>query len=257
MTEDLIPIGRFARAARLSQKALRLYDENGLLRPRHVEDETGYRFYAWTQLRVARRIALLRGAGMPLAEIGRFIAEPSAEQLDAYRAGLETELAERSRILDFLQATIEEGPMYDVDVKHAPELRYVSRTREELSQDEVEGFVITSVRELMGEREFAGLPFTIYHGLAPEAGERGDEGRIDPVEVCVPAADGDRTLPAAEVAFTHAHGAQCRYPEIVGAYDAVWDWARANRRELAGPPREIYGFEPGEERVFEIAWPLR
>ena len=35
--EDLIPIGQFARASRLSLKALRLYDENGLLPPARVE----------------------------------------------------------------------------------------------------------------------------------------------------------------------------------------------------------------------------
>ena len=35
--EDLIPIGQFAAASRLSPKALRLYDENGLLPPARVE----------------------------------------------------------------------------------------------------------------------------------------------------------------------------------------------------------------------------
>ncbi|MDQ3672281.1 MAG: MerR family transcriptional regulator, partial [Actinomycetota bacterium] len=34
--EDLIPIGQFAAASRLSLKALRLYDENGLLPPAYV-----------------------------------------------------------------------------------------------------------------------------------------------------------------------------------------------------------------------------
>jgi effector-binding domain-containing protein len=54
-----------------------------------------------------------------------------------------------------------------------------------------------------------------------------------------------------------ARGEQCRYPQIVAAYDAVWEWAKEHGRDFAGPPREIYRFGPGEERVFEIAWPLR
>ena len=64
MTEDLVPIGRFAQSTRLSQKALRLYDENGLLPPVRVDEESGYRYYDWRQVRRARRIALLRQAGM-------------------------------------------------------------------------------------------------------------------------------------------------------------------------------------------------
>ncbi|CAN5172897.1 hypothetical protein BH09ACT13_BH09ACT13_10710 [soil metagenome] len=35
--EDLIPIGQFAAASRLLLKALRLYDENGLLPPAEVD----------------------------------------------------------------------------------------------------------------------------------------------------------------------------------------------------------------------------
>ncbi|MGP3915848.1 MerR family DNA-binding transcriptional regulator [Nonomuraea sp. 10N515B] len=41
----LLTIGAFARAARLSPKALRLYDELGLLRPAAVDGGSGYRFY--------------------------------------------------------------------------------------------------------------------------------------------------------------------------------------------------------------------
>lgn len=254
MSEDLIPIGRFAQAARLSHKALRLYDENGLLPPRRVDEASGYRYYAWQQLRPARRIALLREAGMPLAEIRRFLDEPGPELLDEFRARLEGELADRTRVLEFVRATIEEETMFEVKVKRAAEVRYAGRTRDRVPQEEVEDFVIGSLRQLADEHAPAADPFTIYHGLAPE--REGEEVELGPVEVCLPAEDGDRELPAVEVAYAVARGEQCRYPQIVAAYDAVWEWAREHGRELDGPPREIYRFGAGEERVFEIAWPL-
>ena len=47
-------------------------------------------------------------------------------------------------------------------------------------------------------------------------------------------------LPRAEVAYTVAVGEQCRFPEIIGAYDAVAGWAKLHGRELDGPPRETY-----------------
>ncbi|MFB9237272.1 MerR family transcriptional regulator [Plantactinospora siamensis] len=65
----LLTIGAFARAARLTPKALRLYDELGLLPPTAVDPESGYRFYHPDQLDRARLIAQLRRIGMPLAEI--------------------------------------------------------------------------------------------------------------------------------------------------------------------------------------------
>src|SRR5919201_2657426 len=256
MTEDLIPIGRFAQAARLSQKALRLYDENGLLPPVRVDEESGYRYYDWRQVRRARRIALLRQAGMSLAEIGRFLADPRPDVLDAHRERLAAEHADRLEVLDFVRATTEEEPMFEVTLKQTPEQRYVSRTRELVPQEEVEDFVISSLRELAAPHEPADAPFTVYHGLGPN-GDDDAEPTISPVEVCLPTGEGDRTLPAGEVASTTARGEQCRSPQIVAAYDAVWEWAKEQGRDFAGPPREIYRFGPGEERVFEIAWPLR
>jgi len=49
-TVDEMSIGEFARRSRLSPKALRLYDELGLLAPARVDDSSGYRFYDAGQL---------------------------------------------------------------------------------------------------------------------------------------------------------------------------------------------------------------
>jgi PPM family protein phosphatase len=40
---ELLTIGEFARRAGVSSKALRIYDEIGLLRPVHVDQRNGYR----------------------------------------------------------------------------------------------------------------------------------------------------------------------------------------------------------------------
>ncbi|CAM5401545.1 HTH merR-type domain-containing protein OS=Streptomyces aurantiogriseus OX=66870 GN=GCM10010251_39740 PE=4 SV=1 [Streptomyces aurantiogriseus] len=42
---EWLTIGAFAKACRLSPKALRLYDELELLRPARVDPDTGYRYY--------------------------------------------------------------------------------------------------------------------------------------------------------------------------------------------------------------------
>lgn len=66
---QLMPIGRFSRLTGVGVKALRHYDEVGLLVPAAVDDETGYRFYSADQVDRAEAIRLLRRLDMPLDEI--------------------------------------------------------------------------------------------------------------------------------------------------------------------------------------------
>ena len=72
--KDLLSIGAFANLTRLSIKALRLYDQLGLLEPRHVDLQTGYRFYGIDQLSSARMIRNMREMDMPLATIRLVLA---------------------------------------------------------------------------------------------------------------------------------------------------------------------------------------
>lgn len=245
--ENLMPIGEFAAASRLSQKALRLYGENGVLPPAWVDPDSGYRYYRPEQLHTATLVALLRRAGMPLAEIRSFLREPSVERLDAYEREVADEFAERRRILRYVKRILKEEPMYDVLTKHVAEQPYASRKKNVLVP-ELEPFIVDTFREL--GRDGAREPgFVLYHG--PVNNE--EDG---PVEVCVPTDDGDQRLPAGEIAFTEISGEQCRFPEILGAYDAVYRWVKQNGREAAGPSREIYLRGPGADEQLQIAVPL-
>ncbi|WUH89281.1 MerR family transcriptional regulator [Streptomyces sp. NBC_00433] len=102
---QLLTIGAFARAARLSPKALRHYDELGLLQPASVDGESGYRYYDPAQLERARLIAWLRRLGMPLARIRRVCDLPAAaaaEEIGGYWDQVLAETAARERLAGFL-----------------------------------------------------------------------------------------------------------------------------------------------------------
>lgn len=64
-----IAIGAFSRIKRLSTKALRLYDEMGLLTPARVDPATGYRYYHLEQTTQEEVIRALRAVEMPLFEL--------------------------------------------------------------------------------------------------------------------------------------------------------------------------------------------
>jgi len=100
-----LTIGAFARAARLSPKALRLYDELGLLRPARVDPVSGYRLYEPSQLARARLVAWLRRIGMPLARI-RVVCDlapaDAAREVAAYWAQVEADTVARRDLAAFL-----------------------------------------------------------------------------------------------------------------------------------------------------------
>jgi DNA-binding transcriptional MerR regulator len=245
--ENLMPIGEFADASRLSQKALRLYGENGLLPPAWVDPDSGYRYYRPEQLRIATLIALLRRAGMPLVELRSFLRDPTVDRIDVYEREAVDEFAERRRVLRYVKRILKEEPMYDVLTRQVEEQPYVSRTRHVLVPD-LEPFIVDTFREL--GRDGAPEPgFVLYHGPVNHE----EDG---PVEVCVPQTAGDKRLPAGEIAFTEISGEQCRFPEILGAYDAVYRWIKEHERDSAGPAREIYLAGPEGVEQVQIAVPL-
>ncbi|MFF6881230.1 MULTISPECIES: protein phosphatase 2C domain-containing protein [unclassified Streptomyces] len=101
----LLTIGAFAKASRLSPKALRLYDELGLLTPARVDPVTGYRLYAPEQLAQARLVAWLRRLGMPLARIQHvrtLNAVAAAQEVRAFWAQVEADTAARRDLAAFL-----------------------------------------------------------------------------------------------------------------------------------------------------------
>ena len=71
---ELMSIGRFARLTGLTVKALRHYDELGLLPPAWVDPDTGYRSYAATQVRTAETIRMLRRLEVPLDDVQTLLA---------------------------------------------------------------------------------------------------------------------------------------------------------------------------------------
>ncbi len=243
-----MPIGEFASASRLSPKALRLYGENGLLAPAWVDPDSGYRYYRPDQLREATLVAFLRRAGMPLAEVRSFLRDPTPERLEAYEQRATDEFAERRRVLRHVKRLLKEEPMYDVVTKRVEEQPYVSKAGH-VTVRELETFICNTFEEL-GYENAPAPPFVLYHGMVNHE----EDG---PVEVCVPSADGDDRLPGGDVAHTQISGPQCEFPEILGAYEAVYRWAKDHGREPDGPPREIYFNRIGEPLQMEIALPLR
>ena len=131
---ELLTIGAFSRASRLSPKALRLYDSLGLLTPAHVDEVSGYRFYRPDQLERARLVAWLRRLGMPLARIGVVcdlaldVPDRAAEQIAAYWAETEAELAARRALAAHLISYLSGEETTMPAAQPALAIRYAARS---------------------------------------------------------------------------------------------------------------------------------
>ena len=284
----LISIGEFGQASRLSPKALRLYDELGLLVPARVDPDTGYRWYDPGQLDRARKVALLRRIGVPLARIREILArtaEAAAEEITDYWTEAEAEHAARRELAGTLvneltgtkgsPAAMGEKPtMYEIEVRDMPERRELSLIRR-MHQDEL----VTKSRELFVRRVLidaavprlegiAGAPFMIFHGEVS-----GDSD--GPIEWClpVPADQAEeiaarfpdltlRTDPAHQEAFVlpRTPGSLAGGSEAELAFQELRAWAVQNRREASGGIRMLLVHNPangdaGPDTQFTV--PLR
>ena len=149
--DQLMPIGEFSERSGMSPKRLRSYSADGLLLPAAVDSASGYRYYSPDQLREAQLIDALRGAGMPLAEIGALLRSPSGEQLDAWAERLDIDAAQRHKALDLARALLAIEATSAVRKEHSgkvsmTKLRTVSRTDIGRVRDNNEDAVASSDR---------------------------------------------------------------------------------------------------------------
>ncbi|MFF3310052.1 MerR family transcriptional regulator [Streptomyces sp. NPDC002952] len=287
MTEDrpvpqeLLTIGAFAARARLSPKALRLYDRLGLLTPAHVDEVSGYRYYRADQAERARTVALLRRLDMPLARIAEVVEADGAEgseRLAAYWADAEERFASQRTLAAYLRGRLSgrDSEMYGtfvVETVEVPERVVLTQTRHTLA-DELPAWIGASLGRLEeGARACGGVvaaPFVVYHS---EVSQESD----GPVESCVPVADEGaarewaelhgrawgtrvRVEPARRLAYARITKAQVAYPQILAAFEAVEVWMRERGLEYGGPCREVYFADwdsaGPEDAVCDVAFPV-
>lgn len=267
--DELLPIGAFSLLCGLSIATLRRYDEQCLLPAAMVDPDSGYRYYAPEQVRTGHVIRLLRALDVPVATIGELLDASSPgtawARLEEHWAQVERRVAEGRRIKAFLHRSLgdAESSMFTVDVKKVPQQTVLGRRRV-VAIPELSGYIQSSLELLEGAAERSGMTVT-GPGLTLFYSKVDDETDGE-VQVCLPVSgtgDGALTqlgqdlsvdqLPGGTVAYTVATGPeQNAYPVILGAYDAVAEWAASHDRVLSGPPREIV---LDRDRL-EVAWLL-
>jgi DNA-binding transcriptional MerR regulator len=252
---DLMSIGEFARRSRLSPKALRLYDELGLLPPAQVDPDSGYRWYAAGQLDDARLVASLRQLGVPLAQIRRILGlapDAAAAEVSAYWAGAEADHAGRRDLAGYLvdRLTGKGNVMYEVKIREVPARSLLCLLRHASSRQEVwdlgkEVIGMLKVQPPPRVEGVSGAAFVLYYG---EVNQDSD----GPVEFCWPVpADraGElaagfpeltlRTEPAHEEACIHLGPDPLTAAQDQMISDSIRAWAAEQQRQPSDLPVRV------------------
>jgi effector-binding domain-containing protein len=167
--------------------------------------------------------------------------------------------------MDYLRAAIgraEENALaaHPVSVRAVPATK-IATIRRDTDQQNILATILSTHHEIQEHLRGAGAEMTgewwvIFHGFVTPDGEA-------PIEICIPYAGtvdpaGSiviRVEPAHIEAYCEVSQAECTFPRIMLAYDAMVAWFRSSGAVSAGPVREIY-LGTGEEPFAYVAEPI-
>lgn len=257
-------VGDFSKISRVSVKALRYYDERGLLKPVHVDQVNGYRYYSIDQLPRLNRILALKDLGLSLEQIGGILDEQVTST--EIRGMLRLKQAEMQQVVYETQerlARVEERlkqieqedrlPVYDIVIKDVTSQPIASARAVVAATETVKECCRVLAHDIWTTISHAGIKMVgpwcaIYHDAVEE---RNPERAIN-VEMAVvidlsPASTCDswqhervvirELLGSASMAcLVHTDD----YQGLWDAYAAILLWISTNGYQIVGPCRVFY-----------------
>ena len=107
MKRNLLSIGKMAEMNQVTVPTLRLYDQLGLLKPRHVDGQTGYRYYDINQNARLDMIAYMKELGMSLREIQGVLEAEDIALIEQILARKNEQIHEQMRALRLRHNAVE------------------------------------------------------------------------------------------------------------------------------------------------------
>ena len=264
---QLYKIGMFAQMNHITVKALRFYEEQGLLHPAHVDSENGYRYYTMNQMAEIQRITALKQAGFTLEEIKLINQGADAASLLASKKAallrkiseLTSQIAVIDGYLSYSASTLD-APVL---IRKIPAVTVAAMKKRIDSYDELFSFM----PEMGAEMERLGcrcaLPeYCFTHYLEP--GYKEDHILIETCEAVTEKKEDTelvkfRELPEITAACIFHKGSYDKFPET---YAAILSFIEDSGYEICGNIREnyidgIWNKDREEDWLSEIQIPVR
>ena len=248
----MFSIGEFSRITRLTIKTLRLYHEKGLLVPRHVDPDTGYRYYNRKNIETANTIKILRRFEFSLKEIREIVKEYTDESdlvafLEQKKTEVQTNISRYSDILSALEgiiraekeAIVKSSLEFDIEEKEVDTILIAGYRMKGKYEEAGKGFQIISKA---AGRYITGNPMSLYYD-----GEYMEDGAD--FEPCFPVRKGKNTE---ELSVRELKGGRAvsvihkgPYEELGRSYEKIFAYINQKALKTILPTREIYIKGPG------------
>jgi len=266
----LLTIGEFSRMTHLSVKALRHYHDVGLLEPADIDNSSGYRLYAATQVPTAQLIRRFRDLDMPLDDVRSVLAAPDTAARNAAIAAhlerMEYRLEQTRATVASLRALLQESLSHS-----AVEFRTVASTaalaiREPVGFADCDAWLGVAYAELY--ETAAAIHFNIVGPAGALYAQEFFEAEIGDVVAFLPIRGGNggaptgRThlfdVPAVELAVMMHYGP---FADIDRTYGALGTIVAERAIGIDGPIREHYLITDAEtddvsQHRTEVCWPI-
>lgn len=239
--EGYFSIGEIARVCGVSIDSLRFYESKALIKPSHIDPESGYRYYSRGDLLVIRAILGLKDVGLSLSEISDYLH--GEKHTDEKIAQLRERRELLGQAIENLQIRSTEAGALTVSEIQLPERLCLCRRIE--ARDGADALL--SIGEFYDELIRRGIPISRSW---PEFCEYPDYGLLQgefpvtdfTVTACLPI---DKNH-ANEEAVTYPPGAAValnykgNYYGLRDAYKALNKYMKAHGYIPGGYPQEIY-----------------
>lgn len=261
----MLSIGEFSRIGNITSKALRYYDEIGLLSPYFVDSNNNYRYYHVTQLRHLLLINKLKSYDFSLEEIKAILMDPT-ELLDLLSTKEEV-LKNKAIHLEIIRENIEK------DILRIKKGEDIMSNLNEMQVQLVDrkAINVVTVREKINIKDYGtlmaslfnkitklyftplGPPMAIYYDLEFNPEESDIELMIEVAEKNVES----KEFPAYKTAMISHKGDYSSLPE---AYTKIQEFIVAENLQIIAPPFEIYLTDPetteARDNIVEIHFPI-
>jgi len=245
--------GQFSRISGLSVKALRIYQDQGILVPSVVDRQNGYRHYDFANVERARIIVFLRQMMFSLEEIKEILSKASDDAdtvslLENQRAHLESKIREMKhtrRSIDQLIASEKEAKtlaarnINQIEEKTIPSLLIAGIRIKGKYADCGQAFA--KLARQIG-RHISGKPINLFYDSEYNKEEADFES-------CVPVKNTKnipgvefKTLPGGQAVSVVHSGA---YAQLGQSYAKVFSYVNERGYKALSPSREIYIKGPG------------
>ena len=242
-------INQVSKLTGLTKKALRYYEEQGILFPSLRDKENGYRMYDECDLKKAQLINLMRQYDFSISEIKDTLSVAESEEDLTYIFKEKIELIERNIAKE--QALIKE-----IKKQLEPISSQAMKQHYTITIEEIEPITVASIRVKDAYNKMGQYIPTLFKEVKGSANGNllscyYDEGCVEiaDMELCLPIKEKVigknvicQTLPGVKAVCTTHHGS---FETLCNAYKALFQYVNENNIKVMVPSREEYIKGPG------------